>query len=139
MITTKYKRKKCACGYFGFFIGKSCNTCQVKKWKNNAAKKYKPTGEKAIFEEIWNERPHRSYVSGKPIKSFSVANFSHILSKKQFPRFRLNKDNIVLKTFEEHQKWEFEKYKLKDLPEWQKIFELEEKLKQQYGKTSKDI
>lgn len=83
-----------------------------------------------MFIEIWKERPHYSEVSGEPLGSFNVAYFSHLLSKGAFPEHRLNKDNIMLKTIEEHMLWETgDREKLRNIPKWEKVFERYEKLK----------
>jgi len=83
-----------------------------------------------MFIEIWKERPHYSEVSGEPLGSFNVAYFSHLLSKGAFPEHRLNKDNIMLKTIEEHMLWETsDREKLRKIPKWEKVFERYDKLK----------
>ena len=60
-----------------------------------------------IFESIWAVRPHRSEVSDtplwNPIKSYY---FHHILPKSIYEDAKYDKDNIILLTFEEHQKVE---------------------------------
>lgn len=83
----------------------------------------------AFFKEIWNERPHICEVSGEPLEEFNVCYFSHVLTKKAYPRFRHNKKNIVLCTFDWHQKWETGARKQKEL-QW--INELEQILKREY-------
>jgi hypothetical protein len=100
---------------------------------------YKAKGEKVLFDLIWEERSHISQVSGKPLivdknNPFFYHQFSHILTKGAYPRFRGLKENIVLKTTTEHYNWEFKRQALKDLPEWKWVFELEEKLKSNYYK-----
>lgn len=62
----------------------------------------KPTGEKKVFDEIIDERPYRSQLSGKKIHNPSHVNCAHLLSKKKYPEYRLVKENIWLLTFEEH-------------------------------------
>lgn len=60
----------------------------------------KVTGERAMFLEIWNERPHVSELSGKPLLPYGHAlwhwQFAHVLNKLRFPSMRLNKENILL-------------------------------------------
>jgi hypothetical protein len=99
-----------------------CKLCQPKPKK-------KKGGEKDLFLEIWNERPHVSEVSGKPIKEFDIRCFSHTLTKGAYPSMRLSKKNIVLMTPEEHHEWEFTDRKD---PKWDKIKKLEQELKQEY-------
>lgn len=77
------------------------------KMNNVSKKKIKPlktlkNDEYNLFKEIWNERPHKSEVSGIPIDKFDKKNFHHILTKGAYPEHRLNKDNIVILTFNEH-------------------------------------
>jgi len=63
------------------------------------------TGEYALFQAIWAVRPHKSVVSGLPLH-FSVSIFAHVLSKKQFPQYRLSDRNIQLITPLEHHLWD---------------------------------
>ena len=74
------------------------------KSKNKPIKK---TGELNIFIEIWNEREHISFLSGKYLnyqagQKFWINCFAHVLPKGKYPLFRLNKDNIILLTPAEH-------------------------------------
>lgn len=69
--------------------------------------KRKPSGEREVFLEIWNERPHYCQCCGRwlgtePKPIF----FSHILSKGAFPRFKLKKENIYLEDEQCHRDWE---------------------------------
>lgn len=91
----------------------------------------KPTGELALFRKLYDDRGPYSQISGQWI-AFSPAIASHILSKAAYPAFRLYEKNIVLKTVEEHHMWETQRHKLKDKPEWQFVFELEQELKREY-------
>ena len=97
--------------------------------------KRKPTGELAMFEEIWNERPHKSFINGEDIPYFDVSCFAHVLAKAQgkFPKFKLNKKCVVLITRFQHDQWDnCLRSELKLLPEWNKMFELEAELKEEY-------
>lgn len=60
-----------------------------------------PTGQLDLFKEIWNERPHVSELSGDKLM-FDVKCFHHILTKQAYPKYLLNKDNIILLTRNEH-------------------------------------
>lgn len=87
-----------------------------------------------MFKEIWRERPHYSEVSGEPLEAFSPVYFSHILSKGAYPEQRLNKENIILKTYDEHRIWESgDRELLRKLPMWKKVFETQDKLKTKYN------
>lgn len=81
-------------------------------------KKIKPTGEKALFDEIFTEREHKSFISDINLEVFVdklyVNLFAHVIPKNGTPRLkfknkadvdkylRLNKANIVLLTPREH-------------------------------------
>ena len=124
-------------------IMKKCKTCfneaqrgkkkeYMKKYnEKRKGQKYIPTGERALFLEIWNERPHKSEVTGKPILRFDVKCFSHLLSKGAYPEYRLFKPNIVLKTVQEHIDWHNlgREDLLKKTDKWQKIFDVQDQLK----------
>jgi len=116
-ICTSPKVPKSGRSYMGTFPGLSSRR--------------KPTGELKLFQWIYQNRAHRSEVSGEPI-TFDVRCFSHILGKQAFGQFRLSSDNIVLKTPQEHDDWHNRRHKLKDDPRWDFVFEKEERLKQKY-------
>ncbi len=96
--------------------------------------KRKPTGEKQIFLEIWNERPHASQISNDPISHPTPSNFLHVLPKalNKYPKLKLDKQNIVLATEQEHHFWDNQRYLIKNDPQWSFMFELEETLKQKH-------
>lgn len=129
----QYKTKTCACGYTGKFFGKKCGVCRTKARKKTTARKRKATGELELFKQIWEERPHVSEVSGRALGPFNVSFFSHILNKGHYPEARLDKENILLKSTDEHRLWEFERYNLVHLKEWEHVFELRNKLKEKYA------
>lgn len=106
----------------------------IKPRKAIKLNKRRPTGELNLYKEIWEERPHKSEVNGEPIPFFHIWCFSHILPKGLYPKYRLKKENIIIKTPKQHYDWGNRRHKLKDDPEWQSIFELYELLKQQYIK-----
>ena len=58
--------------------------------------------------------------------------FSHLLSKGAYPSAKLDKENIVLKTWAQHQLWEFHPHKLREKEEWKWVFEKRERLKKEY-------
>lgn len=65
----------------------------------------KPTGEKAVFEQIWAERTHHCEVCKVSIQEATASNFSHLLPKGTYPDFRLDKRNIILKCEACHEVW----------------------------------
>lgn len=106
----------------------------------------KSTGEGEIMKEIANEREHKSIISGEPVYEIGYVNMAHVLSKKQYPKFRLNKDNIVILTQREHELYDFgtkeqrEQYAEQMLQwdivvDWQKMYDLAEVLKEKYKLT----
>jgi Bacteriophage Lambda NinG protein. len=57
----------------------------------------KPTGEKSLFLEIWNERPHicvncKTHLGDEPLAHY----FSHIKPKGLYPELRLDKSNVEI-------------------------------------------
>lgn len=106
-----------------------------KKNKPSKAKVRKVTGEGNMFVEIWEEREHVSFVTGLilPTPDPRTYYFSHVLTKGAYPKFRLNKENIVFMTLKEHQIWEFRRHTVKDHEDWKKVFQLALKLKREYN------
>ncbi len=96
----------------------------------------KPTGEKAVFESIWNERPHKCQVCGVAIKEPTPSNFAHVLPKAQnkYPKFKLNKQNIMLMCEDCHYTWDFKRGSIiqHGIEKWIMLSDLEKSLKEQY-------
>jgi len=68
---------------------------EVVKRKSKPKKKLrKPTGELAMFLEIWAEREHVCEHCGRPQPIFMVHCFAHIKPKGTYPELRLVKSNI---------------------------------------------
>ncbi len=129
------------CGFRGPLIA---GLCQRHYWLSRR----KPTGEKALFEQIWAERRPFSYLTGLPLTQHyhsakRVNMFAHILAKGKYPRYRLKKENIVLLTPYEH--WLFdqgteeqrEKYAQKIRSQghecsWDQLFDLKQQMKRKY-------
>lgn len=96
-----------------YSLCKFCNTKrlnknkEVKKQKVKLVKR-KATGEKEMFLEIWNERPHYCEMCGKWLgHEPKVHYFSHIKAKSVHPELRLVKSNIQLLCFDCHYKVDF--------------------------------
>ena len=88
-----------------------------------------------LFFELWREREHYSFVSGVFLGHEARAHFfSHILPRSTYPEAALDPENIVFMTFDEHQLYEFNSHKVKDKPEWKKVFDLRDALKEKYKK-----
>jgi len=60
--------------------------------------------EKEMFEYLWATWPHKSFLSGKVIREAKPENFAHVLPKalNRYPKYRLNPNNIIFLTREEH-------------------------------------
>ena len=60
-----------------------------------------------FFITIWGKRDHRSEISKRYLgkEALSVF-FHHILPKENYPQARYDENNIILVTFDEHQKVE---------------------------------
>lgn len=127
-----------------------CNKCwQWGTFKEKTTEKKKATGEKALFDEIWIERQHKSFLTGHNLDKyygtdFYVNLFAHVLSKKKYPKFRLLKDNIVLLSPEEHmlfdQGTEEQRKKYQDKyvwVDWESLFSLRDQLIKKYNETYK--
>ena len=154
IIRKKKICKGCALPKYMFSKGE-CISCanigyakKAQEKKRNSQEPYKPkkinqrskNGQKVsasdskFFHEIWNERPHNSEITGKTLGSeYNPVFFSHLLTKGAYPKFRHNKDNILLMTFDEHQEWEFSS---RSTPMFKAKFKralyIQEKLKSQY-------
>jgi len=94
----------------------------------------------ALFIAIWDEREHVSFISGKPIYTFSVSNFAHVLPRGRFPKMKFERDNIVLLLPEEHFlldqgtiKQREEYAKKNPTVKWDMISELKDKLLNDYS------
>lgn len=59
-----------------------------------------------MFNWIWENRPHFSQLSGKPLLPKGHFKwhwqFLHVLPKGSYPKYKLNPDNILLGLPEEH-------------------------------------
>jgi len=104
-----------------------------------------PSGEKALFLDMFRRSDGTSEIDGTPLvpppdgdgpeydlqwKAF-LSQWSHILPKGSYPKWRLVERNIVRKTTEQHRMWEQEKRKLRGMKEWKWVFLLEESLKRE--------
>jgi len=108
---------------------------------SKSSKPKRPTGELKLFLEIWDERPHVSEVSGKPLLPKEhpqwIWQFSHILPKGLYPKIRLLKKNIKLALPEEHDQWGNHIHKCTG-PEWEPIHKRAEELREAYNRGEYD-
>jgi len=104
--------------------------------KSSIKPKFKaPTGELAMFKELWESQPHVSEFSGDKLWFFDINNYHHLLHKKPFPRFRLFKPNIIMLTRQEHH--QIETVAMSDLIKkdirWQVAADRYQQLKEMYN------
>ena len=95
----------------------------------------KHTGEKEVFEEIAAEREWKCFVTGTELKELTATQFMHVLPKalNKYPLFKLYKRNIQIASNEVHYAWDFKpRSELKKDKRFDKLFTLEEELKQEY-------
>lgn len=130
--------KECMITYHGL-----CFDCYLKLKKsiprNPIKSKRKPTGELSMFKEIWNERPHISFLTGENLdkyeNGFFISCFAHVFSKKAYPELRLDKENIILLTPKEHllldqgTDSQREQYSKETGCEWDIIYEYKDKIR----------
>jgi hypothetical protein len=123
-----------------------------KSYSSIKQKSKEPTGEAEMFQSIWDTRKHISWLTGTDINQFEYNNFGelvkhplwinlfhHPLNKKNYSRYRLNPDNIILLLPQEHldihslgrDKLE-EKYGKENI---ERYYTLVEKLKSEYNET----
>jgi len=100
----------------------------------------KPTGELALFNAIWEERPHVSFIeSGANLEQYVntdmfVNMFAHVLPKKDYPAFRLERFNIVLLApiehamFDQGTEQERKNYAAITGANWSKLYDLKKQL-----------
>jgi hypothetical protein len=74
--------------------------------------KSSPNKDHLFFMDIWKKRPHASEISGRwlgkePLSVF----FHHILPKNKYPEVRMDEENIILLTTDEHADVESDIYK----------------------------
>lgn len=138
------------CGNFTLVVVKKmlCQKCnhELKQSKKGFKERKKPvfkaTGEKDTFQVIldsFGDDPITCFVCGKRLSLVTHSNFAHILRKSRYERFRLNPDNIKIMCYNIQGTGchsVFDNNPRSDIinkPEWQKVFELETKLKEEYN------
>lgn len=104
-------RTKCLCdecNYRRLHQGLSRKDVAYRKHRERKSQFRVPTGELAMFKEIWMEREHVCVKCGKRLSEpMRVHYFSHIKSKGAYPELRLCKENIEMLCMECHHKYEF--------------------------------
>lgn len=140
------KKKTCkSCGKETYIWARGkCKYCDAKERPPKPIKKqpikwkHEPTGQKEVFEEIWEERPHRCFVSGDPIHEPKPENFAHVLAKglNKYPKFKLYKKNIQLMLPHLHSLYdhgyEEQRQKSGHAEGWAKLYALRDELIEEY-------
>lgn len=83
-----------------------------------------------LFKEIWEEREHVSELSGEPLLPFGHWQWHwqmmHVCPKSTYPKWKLEKKNIILGTVDEHKNQDhieaFIKLRQKLTAEYYRIF-----------------
>jgi len=125
---------------------------EKKPLKRTALKKtFKATGEKDVFESVLDNisdlEDTKCFVCGVRVAVVTHSNFGHVLSKGQYPKFRLNPKNIVILCHRIiadkdgnqgcHFQWDMRpRSEIIDNPEWQELFDLETQLKEEYKRIT---
>ena len=115
--------------------------------KKSAANPEGFKSESELFDWLWNNEPHVSFISGKPINIAAHSDlwyniFIHVLSKAQnkYPKFKLYHKNIVMGLPKEHELYDQgteegrKKYAELNGFSWQPLYDLADKLKIEYQK-----
>jgi hypothetical protein len=74
--------------------------------------KSQPNSDHTFFKTLWSKRPHRSEVSNAYLGTEALSTyFHHILPKNKYPDIRLDEENIIFLTVDEHANVEEDIYK----------------------------
>lgn len=96
-------------------------------------KKRTPTGEINTLDRLIRERGAFSEISGAPLVPKGHPRYHwqifHVLSKGEYPEYRLDPENILLTTPEEQDVWTTRKWTLRNNPTWAHVFAREAALK----------
>jgi uncharacterized protein YvpB len=69
-----------------------------------------------FFLQIWKKRTHKSEVSGDYLGSEALhVFFHHILAKEKYPEAKLDEENIILLTLDEHSNVESDMYRYEEV------------------------
>lgn len=92
--------------------------------RTSIKKKFKSSGELAIFREIWSERPHVCQVTGVFLgDEFNISFFSHVVPKSLSNELRLDKRNIWLELPTIHYEWDHGSRNQPKFEQKRKLFE----------------
>jgi len=114
-------------------------------------KKFKATGERETFEVVLDElsdfEPTTCFVCGINVAVVTHCNMAHVLSKKQYSLFRNNPNNIKILCHRIvadkdgnqgcHYLYDMTPHSNLKGEGWEKLFELRDKLKEEYKRIEK--
>lgn len=110
------------------------NSIGIKKKKTRNKKKSRKQGQKEMFLKIWADRPHISELSGESLgEEINVWFFAHILGKGAYPQIKLNPDNIMLVTHDEHWQLDQNTHLAKQDPLYKLFFDKAQRLKEEFA------
>jgi hypothetical protein len=92
------------------------------------------TTQAELFKWVWTHRPHYSELSGNPLGYEARAHyFAHVLPKSTYPAYKFSPFNIVLLTMPEHDLFDNQSHRVKNLAAWQWLFQYQDLLRQRYN------
>lgn len=110
------------------------NSVGRKRVKAKKVHKKKGDAQRQLFVKIWAEREPISELSGKYLgDEINACFFAHILGKGAYPQAKLDPDNIMLVTFDEHYKLDHQTHLAKNDPMFDMFFIKYEQLKVKYN------
>lgn len=118
--------------YFCSKCGEGCSTSQKQKPRSTLSTVRKTTGERELMIALWAHCKGRSMVSGEPLlpPEHPLFHFqgSHILPKGTYPELRLEEENMVMVTVDEHREYTENLEKCRKDPKWREVFRTRERL-----------
>lgn len=147
-MTFRHRKKPCKeCGDMQYGLRKGmCNACYMAWWRANRKAKMKNLdrernphgykGEKHMYEDIWKQRPHVSFISGAPLRPPTdpawVSQFAHVIPKGRHPKIKFLPEYVVLLTVDEHYAWDNmaddQRRRFYPYADWDKLKDLKEEL-----------
>lgn len=80
-------------------------------------------GQVALFNRIWDSRPHKCEVCGVAIKEPTASNFSHIISKGAYPSMKLDERNVEIWCQNCHLLYTIKDVSVASRPMWKRVHE----------------
>ena len=110
----------------GLLARGSTFSSKPKRIKPRAAKKPGGKTQMEVFQQVWDASEGKCCeVCGTGIASMNPINFSHLLPKGSYRKYKFDVRNLVLKCSRCHGQWhDFGPDRLKELDEWRPICDL---------------